>query len=521
MAELTCHDLGQMCYDEALAVQERLAAKLAADPAAAPQLLLVEHAPPVITMGRSAQGRHVLASAEQLSAAGVQVRQASRGGDVTWHGPGQIVAYPVVRLDPRVRGLRQYLRDLEEAVIRVLARFGIEGRRINGLTGVWVGEAKIAAIGVAVRKWVTYHGLALNVGPDLSGFELIVPCGLRGRAITSLSILLGRQVTLDEVKPLLAEELIAVLGDSPAQAAPQRVLPPWMRKRLPPPGQSGRVLATLDELGLSTVCREARCPNQAECHARGTATFLILGDRCTRSCGFCAIGQGQAQRPRADEPEAVAQAAARLGLRHVVVTSVTRDDLSDGGAEHFARTIRAIRVAAPQAAVEVLTSDFAGNAAALAAVLAARPDVFNHNVETVPRLYPRVRPQGEYSRSLALLAAAAAWRGSAGEEPPAVKSGLMVGLGENDDEVDAVLRDLRDSGCKTVTVGQYLAPTDRHLPVARYVTPERFDRWRQLGNELGLQAVLAGTYVRSSYRAEMVRQGISGTGGSGERRSAR
>lgn len=516
MAEMAYLDLGRASYDAALALQERLAADLAGSPSERAYLLLVEHDPPVITLGRSARQEHVLAARERLTEAGVQLRHVSRGGQATWHGPGQLVAYPILRLDRYGRGLRRYLRDLEEVVLRLLRAFGLAGQRIEGRTGVWIAREKIAAIGVAVRKWVTYHGLSLNVSSDLSGFALIVPCGLRDAGVTSLSAQLGREVSVSEARRPLIEAAGEVFGMVPVAAsqgladgpAPRQAhagrLPPAMPRRLPSGGSRERVLQALNDLRLNTVCREARCPNLAECHARGTATFLILGRSCTRACGFCAIGHGRPDPPRGDEPEAVAEAARRLGLRHVVVTSVTRDDLADGGAEQFARTIAAVRRALPQATVEVLTGDFQGRHDSLRAVLEARPDVFNHNVETVRRLYPLVRPRADYARSLGVLRFAAARVGPAAAPRPIIKSGLMVGLGETDEEVHAVLRDLRDGGCEVVTIGQYLAPTPRHLPVARSVEPASFDRWRRDGLAMGFRAVLAGPYVRSSYHAEQL-----------------
>ena len=313
--------------------------------------------------------------------------------------------------------------------------------------------------------------------------------------------------------------------------------PAWLKHKAPAPRQYRATGALLDELDLHTVCREARCPNKGECYSSGTATFLILGDVCTRACGFCAVESeekagGGARRVRApddDEPRRVAEAARRLGLRHVVVTSVTRDDLPDGGAAQFAAAVAAVREAVPAATVEVLIPDLGGDEAALHAVLAARPDVLNHNLETVPRLYALVRPQARYVRSLELLARGAAWARSlepaaagaasasagaitavsAGAPAPArplVKTGLMVGLGESDDEVGAVLADAAASGADAVTIGQYLQPRAGCLPVARYVSPEEFAGYRRHGEELGL-TVVAAPFVRSSYRAGELLEG--------------
>ena len=278
-----------------------------------------------------------------------------------------------------------------------------------------------------------------------------------------------------------------------------RRLPPWMKRPLPAPAATARVRATLSRLALHTVCEGAHCPNLPECFACGTATFMILGDTCTRSCRFCAIGgRGSLAPPRADEPTALAQAAAELGLRHVVITSVTRDDLADGGAEHFARTIRAVREALPAASVEVLTPDFAGDDRCVDAVLGAHPDVFNHNIETVERLSASLRPQAGYARSLAVLRRAATVGEGSGLF---IKSGLMLGLGEREEEILATLRDLLVAGCRVLTLGQYLAPSPSHAPVERFVEPDEFDRLAAAAREMGFAAVAAGPFVRSSYHA--------------------
>ena len=308
-----------------------------------------------------------------------------------------------------------------------------------------------------------------------------------------------------------------------SDASARRRKPAWLKVKAPEPRQYRATGALLDELDLHTVCREARCPNKGECYASGTATFLILGDTCTRGCRFCAVGRAGAAPPGdaggsaregavlgavdADEPRRVAEAARRLGLRHVVITSVTRDDLADGGAGHFAAAVAAVREELPAATVEVLIPDLGGTEAALAVVLAARPDVLNHNLETVPRLYPQVRPQARFAGSLELLAGAAAWARARGPKAassrprPLVKTGLMVGLGETADEVAAVLADAASAGVDALTIGQYLQPGAGCLPVARYVEPDEFATYRGRGAALGLH-VAAAPFVRSSYRAE-------------------
>lgn len=253
----------------------------------------------------------------------------------------------------------------------------------------------------------------------------------------------------------------------------------------------------LANTGLHTVCQEAHCPNQWECFSSRTAAFLIMGPHCTRNCRFCAVEPGTPGPPDPEEPARVAEAATALGLRYAVVTSVTRDDLADGGASCFAAAIRAIRDKLPAALVEVLIPDFRGNPQALGIVLAAGPDVINHNIETVARLYGSVRPGASYERSLGLLAEA---KRLAPSIP--VKSGLMLGLGESSPEVRSTLQDLVDTGCSMLTLGQYLQPSPLHLPVVRYVSPEEFDNWKRVALEIGFSQVASGPFVRSSYRAE-------------------
>ncbi|MFO7838096.1 MAG: lipoyl synthase [Desulfosalsimonadaceae bacterium] len=277
--------------------------------------------------------------------------------------------------------------------------------------------------------------------------------------------------------------------------------PAWLRRRLPVGGACEQTRQILRQNRLCTVCEAARCPNRWECFSRRTATFMILGNRCTRNCRFCAVPQGPSGPPDSREPSRVAAAARKMELQHVVVTSVTRDDLPDKGAGFFAETIREIRRQIPRASVEVLVPDFCGSKTLLRQVLEAGPDVFNHNIETVSGLYERVRPEADYHRSLNVLAEAAAAR----SDIP-VKSGIMLGLGESREEVGQALSDLLAGGCSMLTMGQYLQPTRRHLPVARYIPPEMFERWRQYALDAGFTAVAAGPLVRSSYRArEMFR----------------
>lgn len=272
--------------------------------------------------------------------------------------------------------------------------------------------------------------------------------------------------------------------------------PPWLRRRLPSGPVYEDVRSLLRKNRLHTVCQEAHCPNVWECFSHRTSTFLILGDHCTRNCRFCAVEHGPAAPADAEEPERVAAAVRSLELKYVVVTSVTRDDLPDGGAGQFAETIRSIRSRVPDTLVEVLIPDFQGDSKALQAVLEARPDVLNHNIETVAGLYPAVRPQAEYKRSLELISRVAAHQPSI----PA-KSGIMLGLGETSEEIRETLRDLLSAGCRMLTLGQYLQPTRDHLPVRRFVSPEQFAEWRETALAMGFSEVASGPFVRSSYHA--------------------
>ena len=276
-----------------------------------------------------------------------------------------------------------------------------------------------------------------------------------------------------------------------------RARPEWLKVRLPMGPQVEELRRLMRSKSLHTVCEEARCPNMAECWGAGTATFMILGDTCTRSCGFCAVKTGRPLALDHEEPARVGEAVARMGLGHAVVTSVNRDELADGGAAIFADTIREIRQRSPGTSVEVLIPDFRGVVEALDVVLDTRPDILNHNVETVPRLYPRVRPQARFERSLAVLAH------TKRRAPDLVcKSGIMVGLGETRDEVIATMRAIADQGTDVLTVGQYLRPSPEHLPIERYWTPAEFADLREVGMTMGFNHVEAGPLVRSSYHAE-------------------
>jgi lipoic acid synthetase len=541
--------LDTVAYREAEVLQRALHGRSADD-----HLLLLEH-PHVYTMGSSAKVEHVLVDP---STVGAELFTADRGGDVTYHGPGQLVGYPIVSLGEWRAGQRDvvaYVRRLEAVIIAVLAELGIEAGRNPGYTGVWVGDEKVAAIGVRVARGRTRHGFALNVDPDLSMFDHIVPCGIPDKAVTSITRLLGHSVEMRSVVDRVVERFAAELGyddversdvvwrhrdadlapftREAASGAPVRLLgrlaeaevsladpaprpewmaaprpewmaaprPEWMKVRARLDGEFLEMKQRMRRLDLHTVCEEAGCPNIYECWADRTATFMILGDRCTRACGFCLIDTRKPEAVDVDEPARVATAVAELGLAHAVVTCVARDDLPDGGAAAFAATVDAIRASSPDTTIELLISDCKGDADSLATIFAARPDVLNHNLETVARLQRAARPAAGYARSLAVLAAAK-------DAGLVTKSGLIVGMGETDDEMRAAISDLRAVGVDLLTVGQYLQPTARHLPVVRWWTPDELDALGDFARSLGFRHVESGPLVRSSYHA---RQGADAT----------
>ncbi|MFZ5591789.1 MAG: lipoyl synthase [Bacillota bacterium] len=501
-------DLGTVAYSPALELQRglqqlRIAGKI-------PDcLVLLEH-PPTLTLGRAGCMNDILVSPDWLEREGFGVYHVERGGGVTYHGPGQLVGYPILDLNNYQRDVHLLVHKLEEVIIRVLDAFGITGQRKDGLPGVWVGNAKIASIGIAVHKWVTMHGFALNVHTNPEHFQIIHPCGMRGVAMVSLRQLLERPVSMQDVKNRVVEEMAAVFGWRqvlPGHPAVQQLLgakgreagqwrPGWLTVPSPTSESLEQLTRLLKPGNLQTVCREARCPNVAECWGMGTATFMILGNICTRNCRFCAVQKGKPGAPDPAEPRALAETVKAMGLRHVVITSVTRDDFPDGGASHFAAVISAVRELNPTATVEVLVPDFKGLENALAAVVAARPEVLGHNLETVPRLYGQVRPRADYHRSLWLLKKAKSL-----SPQMIIKSGIMVGLGEEPDEVLAVLDDLRMAGCEHVTIGQYLSPTPGHLPVQGFVTPFMFAWYREQCLSKGFKRADCGALVRSSYHA--------------------
>jgi lipoic acid synthetase len=293
---------------------------------------------------------------------------------------------------------------------------------------------------------------------------------------------------------------------NPAELKPRPRLPEWLRIKLPTSDTFSHTRALLDELKLHTVCESAKCPNHWECWSKGTATFMIAGDRCTRACGFCAVSTAKPFALEADEPARVAEATRRMRLKHVVITAVARDDLADGGAEHFRKTIDEVRKLNPGIVIEVLVPDFNDSDAAIETVLAANPQIFNHNLETVRRLTPSVRHRATYDRSLTVLRKVKARRG----ESMFTKSGVMLGLGETEEELFAAMEDLRGAGCDILTLGQYLQPTIKHLPVVEFVSPEKFQQHGERARQMGFVHVASGPMVRSSYHADEFTSPIAG-----------
>jgi len=528
-------------------------------------LLLLEH-PHTITTSRRTPAEHLLLDEAEIEELGGEVVETDRGGDITYHGPGQLVGYPILSLPGRRGGgmadTAAYVASLEQVLIDVLGDLGLEAGRLPRCTGVWVDvdgvrPRKIAAIGVRITRARTMHGFALNVDPDLGWFDRIVPCGITDKGVTSLREE-GFEHSMREVADAVASAMAAQFAspravdradvawrvtdkdlspftrgegagtpvgrdgvghgtafEDQADGTSVRLLgrlrdagatdhepvrlkarkPEWMRVPLDTGPEYRRIKSTMRELDLVTVCEEAGCPNISECWNDGTATFMILGERCTRACGFCLVDTRKPAAPDPGEPARVAEAVARMGLRHAVITMVARDDLHDGGAAAIAATVAAIRARNPDCRVEALISDLKGDDDALAAVFSATPDVLNHNIETVARLQRAVRPSAGYGRSLSVLARAK----SAGLT---TKSSIIVGMGESSEEVVQTLEDLAAVGTDIVTIGQYLRPTSHHLPVAQWWEPQTFSEWKRIGELAGVGHVEASPLTRSSYHAQ-------------------
>lgn len=523
-------DLGRMDYEAAFRIQEEKVEARRLDQIP-DTLLLVEH-DPVFTLGRNADPSNVIAAGD------IPVVPTTRGGDVTYHGPGQLVAYPIINLAEDGKKAGWYVSRLEQTIMTTLATFGIETQTDPDNRGVWVGHDKIAAIGVRITRGITLHGIALNVDMDLSVYSRIVPCGIQDRGITTMN-LQGATTDLATVQQRFITAFCDVFGYTPSasphpvdpvntspspSSPPPRPLredvstpsngsqsrkPSWLKTRL---GQGPRFARTQEIVrsgSLHTVCEEALCPNRGQCWENGRATIMILGQTCSRACTFCNVEHAPSPPspsssscqniphppPDPDEPQRVANAIQEMDLSEVVITSVTRDDLTDGGAAIWAETVARVRDAVPCISVEVLVPDFQGAPADIDTVLAAAPDVFAHNLETVPSLYPAVRPQANYQRSLAVLKRAA-------DANFITKTGIMVGLGETKEQVLEVMRDARAAGATIFTIGQYLQPSKQHHPVVRHVEPAEFDVYRNEGLTMGFGVVASAPLVRSSLHSE-------------------
>jgi lipoic acid synthetase len=514
--------LGRVNYRDALALQEGLFANAEHD-----YLLMLEHHH-VFTYGASAELAKNLKC--EPAAVGADLVRVNRGGDVTYHGPGQLVVYPIRSLpgkfgDASPADVTAYVCSVEQLVIDTLAELGVVAGRKSGFPGVWIEPdtrqaRKICAIGVRVARGSTQrrtmHGFALNVDPDLRYMrEHIVPCGIAEWPVASLREE-GCRVSMREVADIVARlaterwgsgvngqwdsgvnDRHDVAWDYEPDVRGLQInerKPDWLRPHVAHGVAVLNTKKTLRDLQLVTVCEEAGCPNLSECWRDGTATFMVLGERCTRACGFCLVDTRKPELPNPDEPERVAEAVRRMGLQHAVLTMVARDDLPDGGFGHVARCVETIRAHNPSATIETLVSDAKGDDDSLRSLFEVRPDVFNHNIETVARLQRIVRPSAGYARSLSVLARAR-------RAGLVTKSGFMLGLGEERHEVESLLADLACVGVSIVTIGQYLRPSSNHLPVVRWAEPSEFDHYRQFCESLGITHVESSPLTRSSYHA--------------------
>ncbi|MDG2083109.1 MAG: lipoyl synthase [Candidatus Actinomarina sp.] len=536
MRKLNVRWLGNLPYSEALILQKGLKESVAAEHNPYDYLLLLEHNN-VITIGRTGDTNNLLLDSEELEKKGIEFFETDRGGDITFHGKGQLIGYPIMRLqDPKK--VIPFVRSLEQTIIKTLGSFDIEAFSKEDDTGVWTSEGKIASIGVKVSKWTTYHGFALNIFDKLEGFDFINPCGNQEEKIASVHTF-NTEISFDDVVNKITETFTAEFGYkdvgiqmsqfTPTQLKkhkkheidemldkgvfqknnnlvpitikgllpnePER--PEWMKVKANL-GKDYRDLKSLiSEKKLNTVCEEASCPNIYECWSMGTATFMIMGDTCTRACGFCDVNTGKPNDLDDLEPLRVAESVLTMKLTHAVITSVNRDDLPDGGSNFFAQTINEVKRLNPSTSVEVLIPDFKGDKGAIDNIIEASPEVLNHNLETVPRLQREIRTAASYGRSLSLLqyAKESAFLGK-------TKTGLIVGMGEEFEEVIAVLEDLSQINVDIVTIGQYLRPTAKHRPIHRYVDKEEFIKYKSIGESFGIPHIESGPLVRSSYHAK-------------------
>ncbi len=600
--------IGQLEYNQALFLQRSLF-KSKFD-----YLLLLEH-PPVYTFGLRYQNNNIFKNVvDSSSFLNVASAITDRGGDVTFHGPGQLVGYPIITIGPEKAKIKSYVNLLEEALIKTLERLNVKDvKRLEGKPGIYLQSKfgnlkKIASIGIRAKEGRVMHGFALNNTVDLNYFKSIIPCGLQDVSMTSLlneGIKISKEDLINEVIASFKEVFADTFNDvnyrhvaddldtyknidpeivnistsdsilkqqdqfymklSPDDLLPDDLLPDdllpddlsleqstrnifassskeisssvsdhekyqnnyknnfdavpksyirlarsksdltvakpfkstkpdYLKKNMRVTRKVIELRSRLNTLNLVTVCQEASCPNISECWSESTATFMIGGDICTRACGFCNVKTGKPNKLDNEEPLRVAQAVKELNLKYVVITSVDRDDLDDLGVSHWVETIKVVREISPTTKVEVLIPDFKGRIEVIDTLIQSHPDVINHNLETVARLHKAVRPSAGYGKSMSLLA-------QCSESGIPTKSGIMVGLGETDEEVLDLICDLAAIGVSIVTIGQYLRPTKRHLPVLRYVTAESFEKFKRFGESLGINHVEASPFTRSSYHA--------------------
>jgi lipoic acid synthetase len=455
-----------------------------------PNTVLITEHPPVITLGARQSANKLCSNDESLKKQGIDIVNVRRGGGTTAHNPGQLVFYPILNLRELVLDISEYIRKLEAVGIELIKQLGVTAERRKGFPGLWVNNRKIASIGVRVSKSVTYHGMAINIQNDLSIFDYIFPCGLENIKTTSVLNETGIRYLMSGVKNQLSQILKSHLS--------RRRLPEWLKRPLPTSENYNSTNSILNRLGIETICHNANCPNRGECWSRGTATVLILGNICTRNCKFCSVTCGKPLPPDPTEPARIAKMTEQMNTKYLVITSVNRDDLPDGGAGHFRDCIRAVHRQCPDVKFEILTPDFRNCQTKAIEILAdALPFIFAHNIETVQSLYQKVRAGGNYQRSLNLLKLVkeTCWNTT-------TKSSIMLGLGETDAEVEQTLRDLRNVGCDRITIGQYLKPSKDSLEVVEYVPPAKFDWWKQKAIDLGFAWVISAPFARSSYLAE-------------------
>ena len=536
MRELNIRWLGKLPYGEAYILQKGLHSATSQESSPFDYLLLLEHNN-VVTIGRSGDINNLLVSKNILNENNIEFFETDRGGDITFHGDGQLIGYPIIRLDDPKKVV-PFVRKIENVIINSLAELSIEAFSKTDDTGVWTKEGKIASIGIKVSKWTTLHGFSLNISENTKGFDFINPCGSSDEHVVSIQQY-DETVSFKEVTEIISRKFVEIFKyekvdkqfsqftprqlkkkkefhidqlvnngvfnasknsvlitlNSSVKSEPER--PEWMKVKANLGKDYLSLKSLIKEKRLNTVCEEASCPNIYECWSMGTATFMIMGDTCTRACGFCDVNTGKPCELDMDEPYRVAESVKIMGLTHAVITSVNRDDLDDGGSAFFAKTIDEVRLKNNQTSIEVLIPDFKGSKEAIDNIINANPEVLNHNLETVPRLQREIRTAASYGRSLALLqyAKESHFLGK-------TKTGLIVGMGEEFEEVIAVLKDLSRINIDIVTIGQYLRPTQRHRLIDRYVSEEEFEQYKTIGQELGIPHIESGPLVRSSYHAK-------------------